>query len=212
MNYNEVYPILDLIGRVQNRKKGNVNFYDTGKGVGEGAVSFGLPIELRVVKLDVIRDYNNTVMPGVIVKLNIEYENGATAVLDIHRGLVPNVSPSVDDYDFINHVMITGLTMVTTYQGTEEKMELTILKENGYGTLLGIEVSWNGKLEEVITIGDEEEEPAPFEPDETDVEFEEEELDEPDYDESYDNPNDFFDNGSNVEKDVVVGYDIEEDI
>lgn len=208
MNYNEVFPILDLIGRVQNRKRGNVNFHDTGGNESDGSVSFSLPVDLRVVKLDVVRDDNNIAMPGVIIRLLIEYENGAKAELDIHRGLEPNVSPSVDDADFINNVMITGLTMVTQYMGSTETMELVILKENGYGTLLGIEVKWDGRLEEVITVG--EDEPNVYDFEETeDEEFEPEELDEPDYDDTYDNPDDFFNNGANQERDIVIGFDEE---
>lgn len=220
MNYNEVFPILDLIGRVQNRKRGTANFNSGGGDVdgGDGVGAIYLPPNLRVTKMDVIRDDTNPVMSGVIVRLDIEYENGATAVLEIHRGLSPQVDSSVPDYDFINYVMITGITMTTKLGGQQEIMELVINKENGYGTLLGIEVSWNGELYETIDLGDGE--PPVEDLDGEKVDFPEDdgtgEYDDPvsdfgDYDPEFEDPNDFFDNGSNVEQDVVVGQ-VEGDI
>lgn len=212
MNYNEVFPILDLIGRVQNKKKGHVNFNQQADGDGSTLGYIELPVDLRVVKMDIERDELNPVMAGVIIKLKIKYENGATAELDIYRGLNPPVSPAVDEADFINAVMITGLKMKTKYQGMTEIMELAIRKENGYGTLLGIDVTWNGSIKEVINLGEDEPYIPDSEPQDYDEEYDEEYVEDPDYDELYDNPDDFFNNGSNVQDDVVVGIvdDIEE--
>lgn len=212
MNYNEVFPILDLIGRVQNKKKGHVNFNQQADGDGSTLGYIELPVDLRVVKMDIERDELNPVMAGVIIKLKIKYENGATAELDIYRGLNPPVSPAVDEADFINAVMITGLKMETKYQGMTEIMELAIRKENGYGTLLGIDVTWNGSIKEVINLGEDEPYIPDSEPQDYDEEYDEEYVEDPDYDELYDNPDDFFNNGSNVQDDVVVGMvdDIEE--
>lgn len=191
MNTNEVFPILDLIGMAMNKRYGKPRFDYIGGGDADTGAAIPIQPNLRVTKLDITRDTTNPVMPTVSKVLDIEYENGATAKMTIHRGLTPPVPSDVTNSDFINYVMITGLTMVTTYGSQTETMEVKIRKEDGYKSIQGLDVTWDGELTEIINVGE-----PPIvdpDPDSDQTEFDPVEPNEDfDTDLDYDNPNDFF--------------------
>lgn len=229
MNSNEVFPILDLIGRVQGKHYGvpTINNMSVSGKPGDTIIGGGsggrvyLPPNLRVIRLDVERDVDNPVNNEVIKTMHIVYENGARATVELHRGLEEKLPDTVDDHEHYNYVMIVGLTMTTEYLDMTEVLDLRVLKENGYGELLGLEASWNGGIYETYsvfapddpTIPDEVFTPDPTLPEEEWGEPDGEEEPDPgieidddtefgDYDPEYENPNDFY--GDNEQKDEVV--------
>lgn len=193
MNTNEVFPILDLIGLAMNKRYGKPNFDEISGGDVSGGASFQLPMDLRVTSLRVDRDVTNPVMPTVVKVMNITYENGATAVLTIHRGADPKVPVGTSQEDYFNFVMIRGLHMLTSYQGQTEEMDVKILKVDGYKEMIGLDIAWNGGLYETIDIGGGEEPIVDPDPNDTDLEMDVDGgNDDFGIDLEYENPNDFF--------------------
>lgn len=182
MNVNDVYPILDMINRKVNQKKGTSYQFESpllNDGTGSGGSLDSS--QWQVESFEVTRDTANTIDPNVIKDVTIVYRNGAIDTISLKRGLNPPVPSTVSDAEYINNLMIVEVGIHTELFGRTQGVTATIFKENGYGNFQKVELAYD------------------------DSDWDEIEVLEDDI-ESYDNPNDFYDGGSSDE-----GYDSEVD-
>lgn len=185
MNVNEVFPILDLINRKLNQGKGTPYHLESplfSDGTGSGG-SFDTS-QWQVESFEVVRDTENPIDPNVIKQVIIVYRNGAIDTITLTRGLNPPVDNTVPDAEYINNLMIVGVTITTELHGRTQEVVAQIFRENGYGKFQKVELTYSG------TDLYDEGEPAQGEEDNT---------------EYYENPNDFYDGESDQ------GYDTEAD-
>lgn len=209
MNYNEVFPILDLIGRATSKGKGVT--YDNSEGDGETQQSLWDTSNWEVETFEVIRDTENTIDPNTIKQIFITYVNGATDTITLIRGLTPPVDKSVQDYEYINNLMIVAVSILTEFEESSQEALAVITKENGYGNFQRVDITYSGDLSAV-------EEEEDHDHDTDDEEFNGIET------EGYKNPNDFYtgnetiddedeDDGNNYEEDFAdTEYDDEDEL
>lgn len=178
LNVNEVYPILDLINRKINQGKG-VNHYYSPLLNDERLFDTS---QWQVETFEVIRDTENAIDPLIIKEIVIIYRNGAVDSIILTRGLTPPVDSTVPDYEYINNLMIVGVTIHTVWMDREQTVTAKVIKDNGYGNFRKIELIYDDEG---------------WLPDVEDIDKE--------VAEDYDNPHDFYDGVSDS------GYDEEVD-
>lgn len=144
VNVNEVYPILDIINRrlKQIGSRPNYLFFESPL-LNDSVPSKG---DWQVVSFEVIRDTENPIDPNVIKEVVILYNNGAVDTISFTRGLNPPVDESVPEHEYINHLMIVEVTITTLYEGRSQSVTATITRENGYGLLQRVDLSFGGDI------------------------------------------------------------------
>lgn len=160
MNVNDVYPILDIINRkLQTLNKGTSYQFDSPLlSDGSKDTNSGSDLEPGVGIIDnrintsgwdvesfeVTRDSGNPIDPEVISSITIVYTNGAIDNISLGRGLNPPVSKTVDDYEYINNLMIVGVTIDTQFFNRHQEVIIQIERENGYGSFKKVALSYSG--------------------------------------------------------------------
>lgn len=182
MNTNDVFPILDLINRKIQKGKGTVHHISpiladegdlTGGGMGDMS-------QWEVQSFEVVRDTVNPIDPTVIKEAIIIYRNGAIDKISLGRGLNPPVPSTVPNYEYINNLMLVEVTIETTWFEQHQTVTATIFKEDGYGVLQKVELSYDGVLHDTE------------EPEDETIENELDQL----YSDEFADPNDFYDGAS----------------
>lgn len=147
MNYNEVFPILDMINRKvdQMNNKGQ-NYHFESPFLSDRLDTSNWQVE----SFEVTRDSGNTIDPDVIKQVTIVYRNGAVDTIDLQRGLNPPVGEEVQDHEYINNLMIVEVSISTKYLEYQQEVIARIYRENGYGLFKKVEllytddgVNWN---------------------------------------------------------------------
>ena len=139
MNYNEVFPILDMINRQrqQGEHKGHNHFFDVDD---EDANNLIDPMGWQVDVFEVTRDTDNLIDPNVIESVEIIYRNGVTENLTLVRGLDPPVDNAVQDSEYINNLMIVEVIIDTFYDEMKSTVKAKIERENGHGMFKSVDL------------------------------------------------------------------------
>lgn len=180
MNVNEVYPILDMINRKVKQGKGTT--YNMESPLVSDVVTD--PSQWQVESFEVFRDIENPIDKEVIKEIVIVYRNGAIDTVTLTRGLVPPVDGTVQDSEYINNLMITGITVTTEYSEEVQTVQVILTKEDLYGKFKRADLIY----------GDNEENESYSDSDE------------------YENPNDFYDNTPENDEDTEDEIDYADEI
>lgn len=138
LNANDIYPILDLI-----RSEIKKNNFDRDR------VDWGnaeqVPIDDdQVISIEPIRG-SSTYDPTLITAIVIKYVSGNAENVVLLRGAEPAVHASTPNAEYINNVMIRGLTITFVSNGGAggQTVTVTITRENGYGSVEKVELTYN---------------------------------------------------------------------
>ncbi|MGH1287732.1 hypothetical protein [Bacillus toyonensis] len=187
MNVNDVYPILDMINRKVNQGKGTRHHFTSPlfNNDNDNGVTTLNSSQWQVESFEVIRETENSIANHVINEIRIIYRNGAIDKISLVRGLNPSVSDEIQDYEYINNIMITEVSIRTEWFGKSQEVVAKIIRENDYGNFKKVKLTyfdseWGSSEEEI------EEDSMPS---------------------KYENPSDFY-NGkySNYEEVIVEDY------
>lgn len=135
MNVNDVYPILDMINRKVNQGKGTRHHFTSPlfNNDNDNGVTTLNSSQWQVESFEVIRETENSIANHVINEIRIIYRNGAIDKISLVRGLNPPVSDEIQDYEYINNIMITEVSIRTEWFGKSQEVVAKIIRENDYG-------------------------------------------------------------------------------
>jgi hypothetical protein len=138
LNANDIYPILDLI-----RSEIKKNNYDRDR-VNWGKQEAPVPDKDNVVSIEPVRG-GSSYDPDMITAILITYASGATENVTLHRGYSPPVHRDVPNYDYINNVLITGITIqyVSGSGGAGSTVTIDLVRENGYGQVTKVNLTYS---------------------------------------------------------------------
>jgi hypothetical protein len=130
LNANDIYPILDLI-RQEIRK----NNFDRDR-VDWGKASPIPTDDDSVVSIEAVRG-GSLYDPELITAIIVTYASGSSENVVLLRGASPPVHYSTPNADYINNVMIRGLTItyVPAGGGAGKTIEVQLVRKDGYGAV-----------------------------------------------------------------------------
>lgn len=143
LNKNELFPIIDAVNRLVKKHENEAGREVLSRETMHHRSGHGSQIGDRATKVTPIRG-GSPYDPSLITTMLIHYESGAVMTVELIRGASPPVPVHFPDSEYINHVMISGLSIVTqpAIGGISFAAKVGVIRENGYGAFQELQITY----------------------------------------------------------------------